>query len=170
MIARAGHDPVRAVVRARELASAAVQAAGAELHETAVAVTLPPLGDDGPEMVAHPHALSEGFAALLREVARRAPSGATAEVSWRELASGTALLQVRCAMLVLPAEVLERLLSPLGAVGLHRRGLEGTGFGLVIAESAAHMHGGRLTAESAPEHGTYFSIELPCPPSHQSVI
>jgi K+-sensing histidine kinase KdpD len=141
----------------------ALQAAGAELNAAAVSVALPSLGDDGPEIVAHLPTLREGLAALLREIARRAPSGATAQLSWQALACGAALVQVRCATLVLPAEELERLITPLGGTGIHDRGLEGTGLGLAIAESAARMHEGRLTAESSPGDGTCFSVELPPP-------
>lgn len=164
MVAQAGHNPVRAPVRARELVLVALQAAGAELNAAAVSVALPASGDDGPEIVAHLPTLREGLAALLREIARRAPPGATAQLSWQALACGAALVQVRCATLVLPAEELERLITPLGGTGIHDRGLEGTGLGLAIAESAARMHEGRLTAESAPGDGTCFSVELPPPP------
>jgi PAS domain S-box-containing protein len=161
VVAQAGHNPMWAPARARELVVAAVQAAGVELDEAAVAVTLPPSGDDGPEIVTHLPTLREGLAALLREIARGAPPGATAEVSWQALASGAALVEVRCAMLVLPADVLARLRNPLGGASLYSRGLEGMGIGLAIAEGAARMHQGRLTAVSAPGDGTCFSVELP---------
>ena len=42
-----------------------------------------------------------------------------------------------------------------------RQGISGTGLGLSIAARLAKIFGGTLTAESTPNVGTTFSLELP---------
>ena len=43
----------------------------------------------------------------------------------------------------------------------HRRSIEGTGLGLVIAKAIAERHGGRIEFESQVGEGTTFRVELP---------
>ncbi len=60
-----------------------------------------------------------------------------------------------------PAE-LEHLFQPFARTG--RLGTEGegtVGLGLYICRSIAEGHGGRITADSVPERGSTFTVELP---------
>lgn len=43
----------------------------------------------------------------------------------------------------------------------HSRAIEGTGLGLAIVQSIARVHGGHVTAETRPEGGTVFTVEMP---------
>ncbi len=75
------------------------------------------------------------------------------------------------------AAEIEVALRPFGQVAAaQRRGYQGTGLGLPIAESLVRLHGGTLRIESAPGEGTTVKISLPatglpdnpmlsCPPS-----
>ncbi len=41
------------------------------------------------------------------------------------------------------------------------KGLRGTGLGLVVSKKVAEEHGGKITIDSAPQHGTSFILSLP---------
>lgn len=151
-------------VRVRTVITDAVRAAGAEL--ATLNLTLPPAGDEGPEVFVHSPTLREGFAGLFREIARRVPDGAVTEISWRTHANAMAVVQVCCADLVLPQAIEEQPAAPIstavpiGGDLLHGRGLMGAGLGVAIAERSARANNGRLTIESAPAQGTCFSFTL----------
>ena len=56
----------------------------------------------------------------------------------------------------IPAEQLVRVFEPFFTTRA-----EGTGLGLPIARRIARAHGGELTIESEPGHGTIVRISLP---------
>jgi PAS domain S-box-containing protein len=150
----------RTLVPVERLVRQVVEAASSELSNSAIAVELAQSGREPPELNVNVGTMREGLAGLLREVARRAPTGARVEISWHG-ADAAVTIEMRCADLMLSDEVLERLRTPLDPAALYTRGLEGTGFGLAIAESAVRVHGGSLLAQSAPDVGTHFLIQLP---------
>jgi PAS domain S-box-containing protein len=149
----------RVLVPVERLVRQAVQAASSELSSSAITVDLPQTGG-GPEIKVDVAMMREGLASLLREVARRALPSARVEVFWRD-ADAEVAIEMLCGALMLSVEVLEQLRAPLDPTALHTRGLEGAGFGLVIAESAVRAHGGSLLVQSSPDVGTYFLIRLP---------
>jgi PAS domain S-box-containing protein len=149
----------RVLVPVERLVRQAVQAASSELSRSAITVDLPQPGG-GPEIKVDVAMMREGLASLLREVARRAPSSTRVKVSWRD-ADGEVAIEMLCGALMLSIEALEQLRAPLDPAALHTRGLEGTGFGLIIAENAVRAHGGSLLAQSTPDVGTHFLIQLP---------
>ncbi|MGO8791345.1 MAG: ATP-binding protein [Terriglobia bacterium] len=63
----------------------------------------------------------------------------------------------------LTKEECERLFTPYYTTKKH-----GTGLGLAIVQSVVSDHGGRISVESEPEHGTAFKIDLPAQPPHTS--
>ena len=62
----------------------------------------------------------------------------------------------------IPAEALPRLFERFYRVDSARaRGDGGTGIGLAIARSVVEAHGGTISAESEPGHGSTFTFDLP---------
>jgi PAS domain S-box-containing protein len=148
----------RTLVPVERLVRQALQAASSELSNSAIAVELPQL-EGATRINVNVATMREGLASLLREVARRAPPRARVEISWKD-ADAAVTIEMRCGALMVSDEVLERLRAPLDPAALHTRGLEGAGFGLAIAESAVRAHGGSLLAQSSPDIGTHFLIQL----------
>jgi PAS domain S-box-containing protein len=60
----------------------------------------------------------------------------------------------------LSSEQLDLVFLPFERAGAERSGVEGTGIGLTIAKRLTEMMGGVLSAQSAPEEGTTFMVEL----------
>src|SRR5690606_30493013 len=56
----------------------------------------------------------------------------------------------------LPAEARDRIFDPFFTTRTN-----GTGLGLPVARRIVELHGGRITAEDAPDGGAVFSIHLP---------
>jgi hypothetical protein len=62
----------------------------------------------------------------------------------------------------IPADEQDRLFERFFRSSVaHRRSIEGTGLGLVIAKAIAERHGGRIAFESHVGKGTTFRVELP---------
>ena len=56
------------------------------------------------------------------------------------------------------ARVFQKYFRGRGALGK-----PGAGFGLYLVERIAQMHGGRVTVQSTPDHGSRFTLILPGP-------
>jgi signal transduction histidine kinase len=70
----------------------------------------------------------------------------------------------------IPAEALPRLFERFYRVDPSRsREDGGTGIGLAIARSVVEAHGGTITAESEPGHGSTFTFDLPVAPAEPTV-
>ncbi len=58
-------------------------------------------------------------------------------------------------------EMHARLFTPFDRLGADRRGIEGTGIGLVLSQRLVQTMGGAISVESAPDEGATFALELP---------
>jgi signal transduction histidine kinase len=65
----------------------------------------------------------------------------------------------------LDAEEIQKLFVPFERLSAERRGIEGTGLGLVVAKELVEAMHGSLTVESEPGRGSSFFIELPAAPA-----
>ena len=72
------------------------------------------------------------------------------------------LLEVSDTGIGIPEDEQEQLFSRFFRSRLaSERAIQGTGLGLSIVQAIAEQHGGRVSAESKPGHGTTFRVELP---------
>ena len=72
------------------------------------------------------------------------------------------ILEVEDNGMGIPAEEQDKLFERFfRSSTAHRRSIEGTGLGLVIAKAIAERHGGRIEFESQVGEGTTFRVELP---------
>jgi signal transduction histidine kinase len=78
-------------------------------------------------------------------------------------ADGSIVIEVADTGPGIPADKLPRIFDKFFQVGDHARS-KGAGLGLAIAHEVIDAHGGRITAESQPGHGTTFRITLPAAP------
>ena len=65
----------------------------------------------------------------------------------------------------IPSTQLERVFEPFYRSGNERSGHRGSGLGLAIARGFLEVNGGRVWAESLPNQGTTFVVELPLEPT-----
>lgn len=63
----------------------------------------------------------------------------------------------------IPPAQLERVFEPFYRAGSATEGRRGSGLGLAIARGFVEANGGRVVAESLPQQGTTFLIQLPLP-------
>jgi signal transduction histidine kinase len=101
---------------------------------------------------------------LLDNAIRYSPHGGEVAVSVRRDADRVQL-RVSDQGIGISAEVLPRLFSRyVRAEEAKRVSAEGLGVGLYISREIVAAHGGRIWAESEPQHGSTFVVELPLEP------
>jgi two-component system sensor histidine kinase KdpD len=64
----------------------------------------------------------------------------------------------------IPPTQLERVFEPFYTSGNDRTGHRGSGLGLAIARGFLEVNGAKVWAESLPNQGTSFVVELPLEP------
>ena len=105
--------------------------------------------------------LSQLLNNLLSNGVKFTPDGGTVTVRTGS-EDGLGVLEVEDTGMGIPADeqgkLFERFFRSSAA---HRRSIEGTGLGLVIAKAIAERHGGRIVFESQVGEGTTFRVELP---------
>ncbi|HSI97736.1 MAG TPA: HAMP domain-containing sensor histidine kinase [Gaiellaceae bacterium] len=115
------------------------------------------LGESASVVDADPLRLRQALDNLLANAFAHSPAGAEVVLS-ASTAGDEILLSVSDSGPGIPVEEQERIFEP--GVRLHS-GYPGSGFGLAVSRAIAEAHGGRLTVESTPGHGTTFTLALP---------
>jgi signal transduction histidine kinase len=105
--------------------------------------------------------LSQLLNNLLSNGVKFTPDGGTVTVRTSS-EDGAGVLEVEDTGMGIPADEQGRLFERFFRSSVaHRRSIEGTGLGLVIAKAIAERHGGRIVFESQVGAGTTFRVELP---------
>ena len=78
-----------------------------------------------------------------------------------EARGDTVRLSVTDTGLGIAPELLPRLFAAFDRLGAERRGIEGTGVGLMLSKGLVEAMGGTLTVESVPGQGSTFTVTLP---------
>lgn len=118
-----------------------------------LSLDIPP---DLPWLEVDPGRIRQVLTNLLVNVLRYTPADGTVSIFYRE-EKGRALLEVQDSEVGIPAEelshVFERFYKSSESGGM--------GLGLAIAKHLVEVHGGTITAESAPGQGTNIRLVLP---------
>jgi signal transduction histidine kinase len=98
---------------------------------------------------------------LLSNAVKFTPDGGTVTAR-TSTEDGVGIIEVEDTGMGIPAEEQGKLFERFFRSSVaHRRSIEGTGLGLVIAKAIAERHGGRIGFESQVGKGTTFRVELP---------
>jgi two-component system sensor histidine kinase KdpD len=103
--------------------------------------------------------LERAFANLLENSARHSANHPVS-VRARDI-GGRILVRIVDRGPGIPPQQLERVFEPFYRSGNERTGHRGSGLGLAIARGFVEVNGGRVWAESLPNQGTSFVVELP---------
>jgi signal transduction histidine kinase len=95
---------------------------------------------------------------LVQNAIEAMPQGGTLTLRGRQTAT-QCILEVCDTGIGIPAEQVPQLFLPL-----HTTKAQGTGLGLYVVQEILAAHGAELAVQSAPGHGTSFTITLPCEP------
>lgn len=105
--------------------------------------------------------LSQLLTNLLSNGVKFTPDGGTVTVRTSS-EDGAGVIEVEDNGMGIPADEQGKLFERFFRTSTaHRRSIEGTGLGLVIAKAIAERHGGRIEFESQVGEGTTFRVELP---------
>ncbi|MEO6973865.1 MAG: phosphate regulon sensor histidine kinase PhoR [Rhodoferax sp.] len=114
------------------------------------------------EIAGAPNELHSALSNLLNNAVRYTPAGGLIEVRWRMLPDGRAEFSVKDSGPGIAPEHIPRLTERFYRIDRSRsRETGGTGLGLAIVKHVAQRHGAELHIDSAPGHGSTFSIVFP---------
>ena len=117
--------------------------------------------DDLPTVDADRERLHQVLFNLVDNAIRFTPAGGQVRIEAHRH-DGSVEVSVADTGVGIPAEALPRLFERFYRVDSARaRGDGGTGIGLAIARSVVEAHGGTISAESEPGHGSTFTFDLP---------
>lgn len=163
-LAEAGQLPLhRAVFSAPDLLADVVTSFGPAAEEAKVELRIVLLGEGNLlELSADPDRLDQVLSNLVGNALRYTPAGGRITLK-AEAITGGVRLSVEDTGEGIPAEDLPYVFDRFwrGDRARVRWGGTGSGLGLAIARQLVHAHGGRISVESQPGHGTRFVIELP---------
>jgi signal transduction histidine kinase len=144
-------------VNVNEIARAALKALEPQFHAAGRPPVTPEvhLGEPEPVIEADPDQLRAALENLLLHCLEAMPSGGTLAIRTRE-SDAAVRIEVAAKGASLNTEDCQRLFVPTGATP------EGmTGLGLATTQAVVADHGGRISAESAPDSGATFRLEFP---------
>jgi two-component system cell cycle sensor histidine kinase PleC len=115
-----------------------------------------------PTIFADQRALRQILLNLLSNAIKFTPKGGEIRITTGPQEAGGLFLAVKDTGIGIGKADIENVLKPFNQGSNPQSTVQpGTGLGLPIVKSLAEMHGGRLTIESEPAHGTTVTIELP---------
>ena len=124
-------------------------------------LTLAVVCDGGPWAHADPHRLRQVLINLLSNAVKFTASGGIDIHA--AVADGRCRIAVRDTGIGIPPELMHRLFQVFSQVDASTtRRFGGTGLGLAISRRLVDAMDGAIRVESAPDHGSIFTIELPC--------
>jgi PAS domain S-box-containing protein len=97
---------------------------------------------------------------LLSNAVKYNREGGTVTVSCEPTPGGRLRIGVADTGPGIPSEMMDRLFLPFERLGAERTAVEGTGIGLSISKRLVELMGGEIGAESEPDRGSTFWVEL----------
>ena len=147
------HDVAQACYR---LSSGQARASGVEIAMTAAGAV---------PFYADPRAARQMIVNLLSNACKFTPSGGTVRLEFREAPGGGTLVTVSDSGVGMTPEGIVKALQRFGQVdNLLTRAQTGTGLGLPLVKGLVELHGGSLSIDSTPGHGTTITLAFPPPP------
>ncbi len=99
---------------------------------------------------------------LVSNAIRHTPAGGRVSIRLSSAADGGAILSVEDTGSGIPPEHLPHVFERFYRADASRTGdTSGAGLGLALVQSLMVLHGGKVTVESEPEHGTVFTLQFP---------
>jgi len=164
-LAEAGSLPLeRAQVALDELASRAVAAFQPQAREKGVALSLqvePAAPGALPTVDADPQRLAQVLGNLLSNALRYTPSGGSVVVKVTSDPKGVSLAVADTGIGIAPEDLPHVFDRFYRADKARTRADGGTGLGLAVARQLVEAHGGQITVQSEPGHGSTFTVRLP---------
>lgn len=115
-----------------------------------------------PSLYADPRALRQIMFNLLSNAIKFTPAGGRVTVSAAPVPEGGLELSVADTGIGMSTQDREHLFEPFYRTpDAECRHIEGTGLGLALVKSLMDQHGGRVTVDSAPGHGSVFRLIFP---------
>jgi two-component system NtrC family sensor kinase len=103
---------------------------------------------------------------LVTNAVQAMPEGGELRLRTERPSTDRIRLQVEDTGVGIPPDRLTRIFDPFYTT---KAPGQGTGLGLSVVHSVVQRYGGEISVTSRPNHGTTFTIDLPCP-CHQSVV
>jgi signal transduction histidine kinase len=102
--------------------------------------------------------LFQVFCNLLKNAIEAMPDGGTVSISCQVSPDNIAAIKFRDTGKGIAPELCEAIFEPFFST---KTGRKGTGLGLAICRDIIEKHGGKITAENAPDSGSIFTVYLP---------
>lgn len=147
----------RAPVNVRELIEDVLLLSGKRLQHARVSVNVR-WADELPPILGMADQLKQVFLNFVLNAIEAMPQGGTLDIRGQTLDEGGhwVVISIADSGAGIPPQDLERIFEPFFTTKP-----EGTGLGLAVSHSIVTQHGGRIIVDSAPGHGTTFTIWLP---------
>jgi signal transduction histidine kinase len=121
---------------------------------------------DIPPCAANANAMRQILLNLVTNAVQAMPEGGELRLRTERPSTDRIRLQVEDTGVGIPPDRLTRIFDPFYTT---KAPGQGTGLGLSVVHSVVQRYGGEISVTSRPNHGTTFTIDLPCP-CHQSVV